>query len=63
MASLEENDSKKKKKNTSLRLERDMLKRLKRTALEQDTSIQEIIESLIRDYLEGHPSGRRRRRD
>lgn len=39
------------KKNTSLRLERKMLKALKIKAIEQDTSIQQLIESLIEDYL------------
>lgn len=57
-----EEGKKKKKKNTSLRLERDMLKRLKHKALEEDTSVQEIIERLIREYLEGTPSSRRRSR-
>ena len=55
-----ESDKKAKKKNTSLRLDKDVLKRLKRVALEQDTSIQNIIENLIREYLEGRnspPSG------
>jgi hypothetical protein len=42
----------KKKKNTSLRLEKEMLKRLKHAALEEDTSIQDIIERLIREYLD-----------
>lgn len=39
------------KKNTSLRLEKKMLKALKIKAIEQDTSIQKLIESLIEDYL------------
>ncbi len=57
-----EEGKKKKKKNTSLRLERDMLKQLKHKALEEDTSVQEIIERLIREYLEGTPPSRRRSR-
>ncbi len=39
------------KKNTSLRLDAAMLKQLKRRAVEEETSIQRIIETLIRDYL------------
>lgn len=43
--------SKKLKKNTSLRLEEKVLKALKKRALEEGTSIQKIIEKLIKDYL------------
>ncbi len=54
--------SKKKRKNTSLRLEKEMLKQLKQVALEKDTSIQEIIERLIRTHLEAlNAPGRRSR--
>ncbi len=40
------------KKNTSLRLDKQTLKALKIRAIEQETSIQQLIESLILDYLE-----------
>ncbi|MCC2596692.1 hypothetical protein LKR43_10105 [Pusillimonas sp. MFBS29] len=40
------------KKNTSLRLEKKTLKALKIRAIEQDTSVQRIIETLIQAYLE-----------
>jgi len=43
--------SKGKKKNTSLRLEGEMLKALKIIALEEETSIQKIVEQLITKYL------------
>ncbi|NYT59534.1 hypothetical protein H0A65_11445 [Alcaligenaceae bacterium] len=39
------------KKNTSLRLEKKTLKALKIRAIEQDTSVQKIIETLIQTYL------------
>ena len=39
------------KKNTSLRLEKKTLKALKMRAVEEDTSVQKLIESLIVDYL------------
>ncbi|WED24314.1 hypothetical protein L3Q72_15660 [Vibrio sp. JC009] len=39
------------KKNTSLRLEAKTLKALKIRAIEEDTSIQKIIEKLIKNYL------------
>lgn len=39
------------KKNTSLRLDKKTLKALKLRALEDDTSVQKIIEDLIDDYL------------
>jgi hypothetical protein len=41
------------KKNTSLRLDKQTLKALKIHAIENETSIQNLIESLIKDYLEG----------
>ena len=44
------------KKNTSLRLEKQTLKALKILAIENDTSVQNLIESLIRDYLKKHKS-------
>lgn len=42
---------KSKKKNTSLRLDAEMLKALKIRAIHEDTSIQKIIETLILNYL------------
>jgi len=39
------------KKNTSLRLENKVLKALKMKALEEETSVQKIMEKLIKDYL------------
>ena len=39
------------KKNTSLRLDQKTLKALKIRAIEDDTSVQQIVEMLIRDYL------------
>ena len=39
------------KKNTSLRLESDMLKALKIRAIEEDTSVQVILEKLVKEYL------------
>jgi len=44
---------KKEKKNTSLRLDREMLRSLKRRAVAEDSSVQKIIEKLIREYLNG----------
>ena len=44
---------KKEKKNTSLRLDREILKALKRRAIDEDSSVQKIIEKLIRKYLDG----------
>ncbi len=41
----------KSKKNTSLRLDESTLKALKLRALEDDSSVQAIIEQLINDYL------------
>ena len=43
--------SKKSKKNTSLRLDEKILKKLKIRAVEEDTSIQKIVEKLVKDYL------------
>lgn len=42
-----------KKKNTSLRLSNKTLKALKIKAIEDDTSVQKIVEQLIEDYLAG----------
>lgn len=39
------------KANTSLRLERKTLKALKLRAIEEDTSVQKIVEKLIAGYL------------
>lgn len=39
------------KKNTSLRLDRKTLKALKIRAIEEDTSVQKIIERLVEEYL------------
>ncbi len=41
-----------KKKNTSLRLENDVLKRLKIRAIEEDTSVQSLVETLVLNYLD-----------
>lgn len=43
------------KKNTSLRLDKATLKALKIKAIEQDSSVQKLIESLIHDYLHKNP--------
>ena len=40
-----------KKVNTSLRLEKQVLKELKIMAIEQETSVQAIIEKLIHEYI------------
>jgi len=40
-----------KKKNTSLRLESKTLKALKLRAVQDDTSVQQIVETLIDGYL------------
>lgn len=40
------------KKNTSLRLDKKVLKRLKILAINDDTSVQALIERLIVSYLE-----------
>ncbi len=39
------------KKNTSLRLESHMLKALKIRAIEEDSSVQVILERLVEEYL------------
>ncbi|GLQ32482.1 hypothetical protein [Litoribrevibacter albus] len=41
----------KNKKNTSLRLDKKTLKALKMVAIEQETSVQKLIEGLIEDFL------------
>ena len=43
-----------KKTNTSLRLEKQTLTALKIKAIEQDTSLQNLIETLIENYLDKH---------
>jgi hypothetical protein len=40
------------KKNTSLRLESKTLKALKIKAIEEDASVQKIVEALIKGYLQ-----------
>lgn len=40
------------KKNTSLRLDKKVLKRLKILAIHEDTSVQALIERLIVSYIE-----------
>ena len=40
-----------KRKNTSLRLEEAMLKKLKIYAVKKDTSVQQIIEDLVEGFL------------
>jgi len=39
------------KKNTSLRLEQATLKKLKIRAIEEDTSVQQLLEMLVTNYL------------
>ncbi len=39
------------RRNTSLRLRKSTLKRLKMRAIEEDTSVQSIVERLIEAYL------------
>lgn len=41
------------KKNTSLRLGTKTLKALKIRAIEEDTSVQKILEALVEGYLQG----------
>ena len=48
--------SKDKRKNTSLRLDSSTLKALKIQAIKKDTSVQQIIEQLVEDYLKGKKS-------
>ncbi len=50
-AKVENEEKAKSKKNTSLRLDKHTLKALKILAIENETSIQSLIESLIKDYL------------
>lgn len=52
-----EADDRSSKKNTSLRLNSKTLKALKIRAIEEDTSVQKIIETLVEDYL-GKPGKR-----
>lgn len=55
--SVQEAESEKKekvKKNTSLRLDKKTLKALKILAIEQETSIQKLIETLVKDYIKAH---------
>ena len=52
MKEIQSNHKKNKnKKNTSLRLDKQTLKALKIKAIEQDTSVQKLIEALIINYL------------
>ena len=53
MASKSSKRDKSKRKNTSLRLDESMLKQLKIRAVQEDTSVQRIVEKLVRDYLRG----------
>ena len=53
MASKSSKKDKSKRKNTSLRLDESMLKQLKIRAVQEDTSVQKIVEKLVRDYLRG----------
>lgn len=41
------------KKNTSLRLDSKTLKALKIRAIEEETSVQKILETLVEKYLDG----------
>jgi hypothetical protein len=41
------------KKNTSLRLDAKTLKALRIKAIEEDSSVQKILEALVKDYLQG----------
>ena len=61
MAKKDKSDS---KRNTSLRLEKKTLKALKLRAIEEDTSVQAILEGLIEDYLArtAQPPSRRARK-
>lgn len=43
----------KSKKNTSLRLDSKTLKALKVKAINEDKSVQQILEALVQGYLEG----------
>lgn len=46
--------SREKKKSTSLRLDPQVLKELKLLAIEQESSIQAIVESLVTEYIKKH---------
>ncbi|MCG7519544.1 hypothetical protein [Ruegeria sp. Ofav3-42] len=46
------------KKNTSLRLDGKTLKALKIRAIEEGTSVQKIVETLVNDYLDMPRKGR-----
>lgn len=50
--------AKEKKKSTSLRLDPKVLKELKLLAVEQEKSIQSIIESLVKEYISKYKSNR-----
>ena len=41
------------KKNTSLRLDSGTLKSLKIKAIEDDTSVQKVLEKLVKGYIKG----------
>lgn len=45
------------KKNTSLRLDGKTLKALKIRAIEEGTSVQKIVETLVNEYLDGPGKG------
>jgi hypothetical protein len=47
-----------KKKSTSLRLDAKVLKELKLIAVEQETSIQAIVETLVKKFIEKNKSRR-----
>ncbi len=49
---VEMGDKKDKRRNTSLRLRSKTLKALKLRAIEEDTSVQKLVERLIEAYLE-----------
>ncbi len=51
-------DKKDKRKNTSLRLRAKTLKALKLRAIEEDTSIQKLVERLIEAYLQAQKEDR-----
>lgn len=51
---MKEKEESNKKKNTSLRLDKHTLKALKIRAIEQDSSVQKLIEALIHEYLKKH---------
>ncbi len=48
---MSEDKKKDDKKNTSLRLDKSTLKALKIRAIEEEVSVQKLIERLIKDYL------------